>query len=151
LKDWIFKYFSEDDLISIKNEISKVEKNTSGEIILSFRQKRSFIEKLYKHHELAMKDFGRLKVWNTRHRTGILVFMMFEEKYYDIIADEGIYAIIPDKTWNTLENKLKTEFKSGKYTAGMLHLVKQMGKILKKEFPVKPDDKNELPDDVIIN
>jgi len=151
LKDWIYKYFSEDDLVSIKNEIGKVENNTSGEIVLSFRKKRGLIDKLYQPHELAMKDFGKLNVWNTRHRTGILIFMIFDEKYYDIIADEGIYTKIPDNTWNKLEEKLKTEFRSGNYTAGMLHLVKQMGKILKKEFPAEAENENELPDNVMVN
>jgi uncharacterized membrane protein len=151
LKDWIYKYFSEDDLVSIKHEIAKVEKKTSGEIALSFRQKRGLVDKLYKPHELAMKEFDRMKVWNTKHRTGILIFILFDEKYYDIIADEGIYKKIPDKTWNSMEKKLLAEFQSGNFTAGVLHLIDKMGKILKKEFPIGADDKNELPDEVNIS
>ena len=151
MKDWIYKYFSEDDLISIKNEIGKVEKNTSGEIVLSFRQKRGLIDKLYKPHELALKEFDRMKVWNTKQRTGILVFLLFDERYYDIIADEGIYKKISGKTWSPLEKKLKTEFKAGNFSAGILHLIDKMGKILKKEFPAGAVNKNELPDDINIS
>ena len=151
MKDWIHKYFSEDDLITIKNEVNRIEKSTSGEIILSFRNKRSLIEKLYKYHELAMKDFEKLKVWNTKKRTGILVFIVFEEKYFDIIADEGIFPKIPDETWNRLEEKLKAEFRSGNYLNGMMHLISEMGDVLVSEFPVSPDDVNELPDDIVLN
>jgi uncharacterized membrane protein len=111
------------------------------------------LEKLYEVHELAMKDFGRMKVWNTKERTGILVFIIFEEKYYDIIADEGIYVKISNKVWNNLEEKLKTEFKAGNFTEGILSLIQRMGRVLKKEFPVKKgeEDKDELKDEIKIN
>lgn len=153
MKDWIYKYFPEDDLVDIQTEVEKVESHTKGEIILSFRQKRTMLEKLYKPHELAMKDFERLKVWNTKDRTGILVFIIFEERYYDIIADEGIFAKISNKVWNNQEQKLKAEFKAGNYTAGILDLVKRMGRVLKKEFPVKKgeENKDELEDEIKIN
>jgi len=152
-KDWIYKYFPEDDLVDIQSAVEKVEKQTTGEIILSFRQNRTILEKLYKPHELAMKDFERMKVWNTKDRTGILVFIIFGERYYDIIADEGIYAKISNKVWNNLEEKLKTEFRSGNYSVGILSLIQRMGRILKKDFPVKKGDENidELKDEIKIN
>jgi uncharacterized membrane protein len=153
LKDWIYKYFPEDDLANIQAAVEKVEKQTSGEIIFSFRRKRTILEKLYKPHELAMKDFNRLKVWKTKERTGILVFIIFDERYYNIIADEGIYAKISNKIWNNQEEKLKSEFRAGNYTEGILDLIKRMGRVLKKEFPVKKGEENfdELKDEIEIN
>jgi len=152
-KDWIYKYFHEDSLKDIQSAVDNVESHTKGEIILSFRNKRSLREKLYQPHELAMKDFDEMKVWNTKERTGILVFIIFGEKYYDIIADEGIFKKIPDDSWNKLERKLKTEFRGGKYASGVLHLIEKMGEVLEKEFPVKPGDENpdELKDEIKIN
>jgi putative membrane protein len=76
---------------------------------------------------------------------------VFEEKYFDIIADEGIFAKIPDETWNRLEEKLKAEFRAGNYLNGIIHLISEMGEILLEEFPVNPDDVNELPDDIVLN
>jgi uncharacterized membrane protein len=152
LKEWIYKYFTEDGLKDIQKACDKLESQTTGEIVLSFRQKRTLLEKLYKCHELAMKDFGRMKVWNTKHRTGILVFIVFEEKYYDIIADEGIFAKISDKVWNNIEEKLRIEFKAGNYTEGILSLIQRIGRVLKKEFPIKEGDENkdELSDEIRI-
>ncbi|HJY63360.1 MAG TPA: TPM domain-containing protein [Ignavibacteria bacterium] len=152
-KDWIYKYFPEDGLKEIQSAVDAVEKKSTGEIVLSFRNKRSLREKLYQPHELAMKDFDDKKVWNTKERTGILVFIIFGEKYYEIIADEGIFKRIPDETWNKLEKKLKTEFRAGKFTSGVLHLIEKMGEVLEKEFPVKPGDENpdELKNEIEIN
>lgn len=150
MNSWIHKYLSDDDLLALKEEISKVENNTSGEIRLSLRERRKFLEKLYKPHELALKDFDRLEVWNTKKQTGLLIFVIFDEKYYDILADEGLFTKIPDNVWNKLEDKLKEGFRTGNYLNGILHIIQNIGKILQKEFPYE-DDENELSDEIEIN
>jgi uncharacterized membrane protein len=150
-KEWLSKYLSDGDLEKIKEEISKVEQKTCGEIRLSLREKRNFFEKLYKCHELAVRDFEKMGMTHTKDKTGILVFIIFGERYYDILADEGIYNKIPDSTWNNLESKLIDEFKSGGYLNGILHIVDRMGEVLSKEFPRTSDDVNELPDEVVVH
>lgn len=151
MKEWLSKYLTEENLNKIKDEVAKVELTTSGEIRLSLREKRRFWEKLYQPHELAVKDFEKLGMADTRDKTGIMIFIIFGERFYDILADEGIYEKIPDETWNGLEAKLKKEFMQGSYLNGILLIVEQMGKVLSKEFPRKADDVNELPDEVVVN
>lgn len=131
----------------------QLKKRTVGEIVLSFRNKKTLLEKLYSNHELAMKDFETLGVHKTAERTGILIFIIFEEKYYDIIADEGIYAKIPDETWNKMEAKLKEEFRSKNYSAGVIALINEMGEILASEFPVRAGAVNddELDHEIVVN
>ncbi len=153
LKDWIHKYFTGDELKDVQSAIDEVERKTIGEIVLSLRNKRTLLEKLYKKHELAIKDFGRLGVGSTKEKTGILIFIIFEEKYYDILADEGIYAKIPDKVWNELEEKLKDKFQTGKYSEGIVQLVETMGEILANEFPARAGaaDDDEISDEIVVN
>jgi uncharacterized membrane protein len=150
-KNWLHKYFSEDDILTVQQEIAEVEKFTSGQIRLSIRDKRSLVEKLHKPHELAVKDFERMGMSNTKHKTGILIFIIFNERFYDILADEGIHPKIPISTWNGLELKLKEEFRNGNYLNGILHIIKNVGDILKQEYPKEEGDSNELPDDVVVN
>lgn len=150
-KDWLLKYLSESQLEQIKGEIAKIEQSTSGEIRLSIREKRTFWEKLYKCHELAVKDFEKLGMTNTKDKTGILIFIIFDERYYDILADEGIYSKIPDSTWKSIEDKIVDEFSNEGYLNGILHIIDRMGEVLSKEFPRSADDVNELPDEVIIH
>lgn len=151
-KQWINKYFTEDELKDIQSALDKVEKNTVGEIVLSVRNKRTLLEKLYSQHELAWKDFNRLGVANTKERTGVLIFILFDEKYYDIIADEGIYEKIPDSVWNEMETKLTEEFKNANYFAGILALIQKMGEILSEELPTRAgaDNIDEIPNEINI-
>ena len=151
-KNWIYKYFSEDELIDIQSAVDKVESKTIGEIVLSFRNKRNVLEKLYTPHEFAVKDFEKLGVTNTREKTGVMLFIIFGERYYDILADEGINAKISDKVWHNLEEKLKAEFQKENYTAGVLLVIKKMGEILHKEFPARADSNDdEISDEIVIN
>lgn len=152
-KQWINNYFSEEELKEIQSAADVVERNTVGEIVFSFRDKKSLLEKLYSNHELAMKDFERLGVYKTKERTGVLIFLIFEEHYFDIIADEGVFAKIPDETWNKMEEKLKEEFRNKKYSAGVLALIAEMGEVLSREFPTRvgADNDDELGSEIIIN
>src|SRR5205085_11857509 len=151
MKKWINKYLSDDDLSTIKEKIAEVEKSTCGEIRLSIRHKRALAERLRKPHELAVKDFERLGMVNNKSKTGVLIFIIFGERFYDILADEGIHPKIHLSTWNGLELKLKEEFRKENYVEGILNVIKTMGGILKEEFPRKDGDINELEDDVIVN
>jgi len=151
MKEWLPKYLTDEDLSRIKDEIAKVEQSTSGEIRLSLREKRKFMDKLYQPNELAVRDFEKLGMANTKDKSGILIFVLFEERFYDILADEGIYEKISDEVWNNLEVKLKDEFSQGSYVNGILHVVNKMGEILSREFPRNADDANELPDEVVVN
>jgi uncharacterized membrane protein len=151
MKEWLSKYLTDENLGKIKDEVAKVEQSTSGEIRLSLREKRRFWEKLYQPHELAVKDFEKLGMALTKDKTGILIFIIFGERYYDILVDEGIYEKISDEVWNSLETKLKDEFSKGAYVNGILYVVNKMGEILSREFPRKADDINELPDEVVVS
>ena len=152
-KNWINNYFSEHELKDIQLAADAVERNTVGEIVLSFRNKKTLLEKLYSNHELALKDFERLRVYKTKERTGVLIFLIFEENYFDIIADEGIFAKIPDDTWNKMEEKLKVEFRNKNYSAGVLALINEIGDVLSHEFPTRAgaDNDDEISSEIVVN
>jgi uncharacterized membrane protein len=151
LKNWLEKYLTNYDLQRIKEEIEKVEHSTSGQIKLSIRERRKFHEKLYKPHELAVKDFEKLGIALTKHQTGVLIFLIFEERFYDILADEGIHSKIPDAMWAGIESRIIQEFRNEGYLNGILHIIDRIGSVLKKEFPREADDTNEISDDVAVN
>lgn len=148
MKNNLIEYLTDGDLELITSEIKKVESKTSGELRLSLRSKRYLLEKLYKPHELAIKDFEEMGMADTKDKTGILLFVLFEEKYYDILADDGIHRKIPNEVWDVLENNLKEKFRTGLYKDGIIFVIEKMGEILANEFPRKEDDINELPDEV---
>jgi uncharacterized membrane protein len=149
-KNYIYDYLTEDDLNKISDEIKDIEKNTSGEIRLSIRRKRGLFQKSLSPREVAIKEFNRLKMNNTAEKTGVLIFILFNERKFEIVADKGINSKISPSNWESISKNLSEEFKNCRYLDGILNCLRSIGDVLKTEFPVLPEDKNELSDDVIV-
>jgi uncharacterized membrane protein len=150
-KDYLKDFLSDHDLQRISHKISEIEKNTSGEIRLCIKINRGFLERKFTPRELAMNEFFSLKMDKTRDKTGVLIFILFKERKFEIVADEGINSKIPAERWNDITASIVHEFKNENYLQGILNAVARIGEVLTREFPPSPDDKDELENEVIIN
>lgn len=97
----------------------------------------------------AESVFLEEEVFNTRQRTGILIFVSFFEHEVIIMSDKGISKLVDQKEWDTLVRSIITQIKQGKITDGMVNAIKRCGDILLEQgFVITPDDVNELKDDL---
>ena len=104
--NYIKKYLSKEDLEELKTEVGKIESVSSGEIRLCFKQKRGLHERKLSFRELALKEFYRLEMQKTIDKTGVLIMILFEEKKFEIIADEGINSKIHQDIWDIIINPI---------------------------------------------
>ena len=121
-----------------------MEKTTAGEICVSIKEKRSLLEKRKSVRELAEKEFFKLGVANTRDKTGILIFLLLANRSFYILADSGINEKVPLGTWDKIKDEIQKNFSHGEFCKGIIFGIEEVGKILSKHFPIKPDDTNEL-------
>ncbi len=149
-KKFIYKYLSEEDLKSISAKIGEIEKITSGELIITLKEKRNLLEKHKSVHKLAEKEFVSAKIGKTKGSTGILFFIIFNVKGFSILADKGINEKVDQSVWDEIAKGISDNFKQEKYFNGLVNGIEQAGKILAAHFPIQPDDVNELPNEVII-
>ncbi len=149
-KKIIEKYFSDKDLKDIASNINEVEKNTAGEIRLCVHIKKGFFDRKKSSREIAVNQFLKLGMHKTKHRTGLLIYLLLDDKKFEIIADDGINKIIEISTWDSIEDTIRQEFKDGNYLQGVLHCINLIGEKLKIHFPRESDDTNELSNDVVV-
>lgn len=149
-KNYLAKYLTDKELNDISSAISNTEKKTSGEIRICIKQEKGYLEKEFTPRDLALKEFFNLKMNETVDKTGILFFILFDERKFEIVADEGINSKIPENGWNLISEEIIKKFSENKYFEGIMKLIESAGKILIEEFPAKENDRNELPDDVIV-
>ena len=140
--------FTKEDLVAISSAVSEAEKTTAGEIRVSIRQKRSWREKKRTIEEIARREFHELGMTKTKDRTGILIFLLLEDKKFFILADDGIHTKVKDGSWDKIAGEMSDHFSQKNFRLGILHGVKSVGAELAKYFPRKYDDTNELPNDV---
>ncbi len=142
--------FTKDDLRKIADKIKEIEKTISGEIRVSIREKRSLLERKLALFDMAVNEFYRLGMDKTRDRTGVLIYILLSERKIQIIADKGINDKVENATWQKIAESVAEYFKTGKYIDGIIKGIEQIGEILAQHFPIKPDDINELPNDIEI-
>jgi putative membrane protein len=100
----------------------------------------------------AETAFLEEEVFNTRHRTGIMLFVSFFEREVIIMADRGISKVVAQKEWDNMVAEIIDHIRQEKVVEGIERGVKKCGEILlEKGFTKTDDDINELRDDLRIN
>ncbi len=99
----------------------------------------------------AENAFLQEEVFNTRQRTGIMIFISFFEHEVIVMADKGISEVVDQKEWDSMVRKIIDNVKQGKIVDGIEAAILRCGEILlEKGFVITPDDVNELGDDLRI-
>ena len=146
----IYKFLNDDELLRISNKIRSEEKKTAGEICVSIKESRSFLQKNKSLRKLAEEEFFKLGIDKTRDKTGIIIFFLLEARQFYILADGGINRKVPEKTWDTIKDEMQEHFLEGRFSEGIIHGIERVGKILGEHFPIKPDDTNEISNRVVL-
>jgi len=95
----------------------------------------------------AEAAFVEEEVFDTRDRTGILVFLSLAERRAVILADAGINRSVPEGTWREVVTELVAGIKGGDAAGAMRAAVTRCGEILETHgVALRPDDVDELPD-----
>ncbi len=138
------KLFSPEQKAQIVSAIKKAETHTSGEI-------QVHIENHCKGEVLdrAAVVFETLKMYQTKDRNGVLIYLAIEDHKFAILGDAGINAVVPSDFWVKTKNLMEAYFRQSKFTEGLIEGIHHAGVQLGTHFPFDAhDDKNELSDDV---
>jgi uncharacterized membrane protein len=101
--------------------------------------------------ERAHEAFARLRVWDTAHNSGVLIYVLMAEHAIEIVADRGIDARVDQSEWQAICERMRARFAAGAYAAGAIDSVNAVSDILAREFPADGTPReNELSDDPII-
>jgi uncharacterized membrane protein len=132
------------DSVRIERAIATAERLTSGEFRVVIQH-----EAVADPVATAREEFTRLEMYKTRERNAVLILVAPEARKFAIFGDEAIHAKCGQPFWDEVTAAMTGYFREGKFTDGLVHAIDHAGRFLAKHFPRQPDDKNELPDNVI--
>ena len=136
-------FFSKLDSDRIVTAIAEAERGTSGEIRVHVTRR--------KPRDLdarARRRFEKLGMTRTAERNGVLFYIAPAARRFRILGDSGIHERCGDEFWRDTAALLEEHFRKGEFTEGIVAGVRKVGEVLSAHFPQKPDDRNELSDEV---
>lgn len=88
------------------------------------------------------------EIFDTRDRTGVLVFVALFEHRVRILADRGIHARVPGDVWETVSRDLARGIREGRTGPALVRAVEEVGRLLARHgVPRRADDVDELADE----
>ncbi|BCZ84543.1 TPM domain-containing protein [Paraburkholderia terrae] len=95
--------------------------------------------------ERAIDVFSQLRVWDTEHNNGVLIYLLLADRDVEIVADRGVHAHVLAAEWETICQRMEANFRRGNYETGVLLGIEQVSELLKRHFPARQDRRSELP------
>ncbi len=100
-------------------------------------------------HEAAFMQFYSSGLYRTREANGVLIFLSLLERRVVVLGDRGIHEKMGNEHWDDVRDKIIRGIRAGKPREGVCDAVEACGAALSKHFPYRPDDTNELSNQVI--
>lgn len=136
-------FLTNQQIASLVEAIKSAEDHSTGEI-------RVHIDSNTENRDAktAFDVFKKFDMDKTAERNAVLFHVNFEQKYLTIIGDIGIHEKVKQSYWDHLHDYITAEFAKGNYHQALKSAILETGLELKKHFPVKGENPNQLSNEI---
>jgi uncharacterized membrane protein len=139
-------------LDAIEQAIKRAERAHSGEIRFAIETALTplHILKDIAPSERALDVFSLLRVWDTEHNNGVLIYVQMADRTVQIVADRGAARRASRGEWDGVCRLMEEHYQKGRFEAGSIAGIDAVGTLLARHFAretvssVAPS--NQLPD-----
>ena len=100
--------------------------------------------------ERAIDVFSFLRVWDTEHDNGVLVYLLLADRDVEIVADRGIARHVVSEAWERICRDMERAFREGRFEEGVLAGIRAVSAHLTRHHPGQGKRPNELPDAPVV-
>ncbi len=100
--------------------------------------------------ERALDVFSHLRIWDTAHNNGVLIYLLLADRDVEIVADRGIDAKVGGEGWETICRAMEADFRAGHFETGVIKGIEAVSRQLAAHFPPDGPRRNELPDQPVV-
>jgi uncharacterized membrane protein len=98
----------------------------------------------------ALQVFSMLKVWDTEHNNGVLIYLLLADRDVEIVADRGIHVRAGAPAWEAVCRWMESELRAGRYEQAVCGGIERVSNLLESHFPRGAPGSNELPDRPVV-
>ena len=133
----------------LEARVAKSEAGHSGEIRVCVEAglPLSYLRRDAVPRERAVMMFAKLRVWDTEHNNGVLIYLLLAEHAIEIVADRGVARHVGGAEWQAIMAAMRAAFQAGAFEAGLNQAVDAVHDLLQRHYPLAPGqvNDNELP------
>jgi uncharacterized membrane protein len=87
----------------------------------------------------------------TAHRNGVLIYVAVEDRKLAIVGDVAVHDRVGEAYWQRVRDAMVERLRAGASREAVVQAVLDVGGVLRKFFPHRRDDRNELSDEVSLS
>ena len=99
----------------------------------------------------ALAWFGRLRLWDTEHNNGVLIYLLLAEHAIEFVADRALAREVPPEVWRAIVDRLGASLRAGAFEDGLTQALEEVSALLVAHFPASADTwrPNQLSNNVV--
>lgn len=152
-------------LHALQAQVTASEQQHSGEIRVCiegalppsylWRHLRQALPQRIVVQQRALMMFGKLRVWDTEHNNGVLIYLNLAAHDIELLADRGLARHVPPERWQAVVQQLGSAWRQGQHAQGLAQAVAAVHAELQQHFALCPHtppeaNPNELPDHPVL-
>ena len=101
----------------------------------------------------AVMMFSKLRVWDTQHHNGVLIYLLLAERAIEIVADRNLAGRVSPDQWQAVVGRLAGALAAQQHEAGLTQAIDETSALLAQHFErvnvpatAATVQTNELPD-----
>jgi uncharacterized membrane protein len=138
----------------LARRVAASEKRHSGEIRIYVEAglPASYVWRDAGARERAVTLFGKLRIWDTEHNNGVLIYLLLAEHAIEIVADRGLTRHVSPQQWAEIVQRMGSAFRDKRFEDGLTQALEEVSALLVRHFPVGEGEANanELPDEPVL-
>ena len=134
----------------LQQRVQASERRHSGEIRICVEAglPLSYLWRGLSARDRAVTLFGKLRVWDTEHNNGVLIYLLLAEHAIEIVADRGLNAHVEPSQWAAIVATMRAAFRARRHEQGLDAAIDAVDALLQQHFALAAgqDNPDELPD-----
>ncbi|SDN75797.1 TPM domain-containing protein [Afipia sp. GAS231] len=149
---WKKRYFPPRVLAAIEAAIKAGEATHSGQVrfVVEGALDGAPLFRGQSARERALDIFGQLRIWDTAHNNGVLIYLLLADRDVEIVADRGIDAKVGTAGWKKICAEMEADFRAKNFEAGAIKGIAAVSREMAVHFPGSGGGPNELPDAPVV-
>ena len=148
----VHRAFPPAELARVEGAIAEGERRHAGQVcfVIEAALPLSRVWRGVTPRERALEVFSQLRVWDTEHNDGVLLYVLLADRDVEVVADRGIHKHVGDGGWEAICRAMEEQFRAGRYTEAVDQGVRAVGDLLVTHSPRTADEPNELSDKPVV-